>query len=337
MFVPSRFFPKVLSLTAFVALFPQALMAQAQDPVLMQWELAPLTVNPALVGLEEGLSVNVSSYNQWANASAGYMTQATAIDFRSSAMSSGLGLCWTNDQSGNGSLVNNTLSFMWSDGSSLSDDSKIRYGLSVDYLQSTVNLSGLTFADMIDPLLGFIYETEDMPSTTIRDFHMGGGVAFSGDRLQCGVAALHLFELNEYMIDGNWTVPLRMNFHAKYMLPLLSDDEQQTVLSLTPHALFAQQSGFQQLWSGIKLQFKDRFRVGVLAIGTDPSSSDLTTLGFSLGARIGAVQIDYGYGSTEVQSLTTTTWASHNLNLRVVLPELGNGQPKTDSVSPTVQ
>jgi type IX secretion system PorP/SprF family membrane protein len=336
MYPTPHFFSRPLPLSAFVVLFLHAMIARAQDPVLMQWELAPLTVNPALVGLDEGLSVNVSSYNQWVNVSGGYMTQATAIDFRSSAMSSGLGLLWTNDQSGNGALVDNVISLMWSDGSSLPDGSKIRYGLSVDYLQSTINLSGLTFGDMIDPRRGFIYETnEDLPSTTIRDFHMSGGVAFSGERLQCGVAAMHLFELNEYMIDGNWTVPLRMNFHAKYMLPLLSDDEEQTVLSLTPHALFAQQSGSQQLWSGMKLQFKDRFRVGVLAIGTDPSSSDLTTLGFSLGARIGAVQIDYGYGSTEVQGLTTTTWASHNFNLRVVLPELGNGQPK--AVSPSNQ
>ena len=335
MFQPSRIFSGVLSLTAFAALFLQVLMAQAQDPVLMQWELAPLTVNPALAGLDEGLKVNMSSYNQWVNVSGGYMTTAAAIDFRSSAMSSGLGLLWTNDQSGNGILVDNTISFMWSDGLSLSNDSKIRYGLSVDYLQSTINLSGATFGELIDPRRGFIYETEEMPSTTIRDFHLSGGFAFSGSRLECGVAAMHLFELNEYMIDGNWTVPLRMNAHAKYMIPLLIDDEEQAILSLTPHALFAQQWGFSQLWSGMKLQFRDRFRVGVLAIGTDPSSSDLTTLGFSVGARIGRVQVDYGYGSTEVPGLTTTTWVSHSLNLRVVLPELGNGQP--NALPPSVQ
>ena len=209
------------------------------------------------------------------------------------------------------------------------------------------------FGDMIDPRRGFIYETSDtLLFEPVAFVSTGIGMAYSGNRVDAGLSALHINKPNESLVLGESRLPMRLNAHAQYALPFFqtvvtsegenapegegekgeaksdSTEAQEEVKIQNGvvifHALYMRQGEFQHAIFGVKRQMKNGFRLGVMAWGMPGSTSQFVT---TVGMAWPRIQIDYGYGVT-TSELTPATGGMHNLTLGVAFGKAYHGNRK---------
>lgn len=147
-FTPSLFFFSVLCLLCSVA--------TAQDIHYSQFYASPLTLNPALTGINDCSYRITGMYrNQWSSVPAPFSTPSISFDINSLApkiVKTGnlaAGLLVYNDRSGDGHL--NNLSVALAGGYSINPDfnkkHRVSVGIELGFTQKSIDLDALTFED----------------------------------------------------------------------------------------------------------------------------------------------------------------------------------------------
>jgi type IX secretion system PorP/SprF family membrane protein len=142
-------------LVAAVALCGAVLSVQAQDIHFTQFNLSPLTINPAFTGMHSGLWRASGIYRtQWASVTAPYKTTGLSFDMpiakdigEDDNLSFGVNVF--TDQSGDGNLLNNTVMGSLAYHKFFGQDAKtsLSVGMQGGYSQKSIDLARLYFAD----------------------------------------------------------------------------------------------------------------------------------------------------------------------------------------------
>jgi type IX secretion system PorP/SprF family membrane protein len=131
------------------------LSASAQDIHFSQFDLSPLTINPAFTGYHNGLyRVNAIYRQQWATVTSPYVTTALSIDApiakdigQDDYLSAGLNIF--SDKAGDGNLLNNTMmaSIAYHKFFGADANKSLSLGMQGGWSQKSLDLSRLYFGD----------------------------------------------------------------------------------------------------------------------------------------------------------------------------------------------
>ena len=208
--------------------------SQAQDIHFTQFDLAPLTLNPALTGDYEGtFRVGVMYRDQWASVIDNpFRTPTAYIDAPILNVGTngwlGVGASFLNDQSGeynlSNQLVGGSLAYHHALGSN--NNTRISIGGQYNNFSRRVgNVNAIRTEDNWDPTtnthIGSSIDANTIQPVSVAD--VNACIAFStilgGDsnqtRITAGVSAFHLNNPDEGLIGSGVTLPTRIAAHAK--------------------------------------------------------------------------------------------------------------------------
>jgi len=225
--------------------------AKSQDPEFTQFYANPLYLNPAFAGTNRCPRLVMNYRNQWPSLSGNFVTTSASYDQHVSTIQGGVGLLVLNDRAANGTLNTTSVSGIYSYQQAVSRKFSLKAGFQASYFQKTLDWSKLTFGDMIDPKMGFIYQTNDIQrGGQVKAIDFSAGILGFSDKFYGGFAVHHLNEPNESLILGTSRLPMKYTVHAGAVIPIEKKSRDNDA-KLSPNLLYRRQGEFQQLNLGM--------------------------------------------------------------------------------------
>jgi type IX secretion system PorP/SprF family membrane protein len=238
----------------------------AQDPQFSQFYAAPLYLNPAMAGSTGQARAGINYRNQWPSIDANFTTTSVYFDYFIEDKKSGVGFLLTQDREGLAGLRSVSVGLQYSYELRLSKNIGFSPGFQVAYFSRDVNFNRLTFGDQFDPTTGdFI--NPNTAETFNTDFKKSfvdlsvGGLLFT-PRAWLGVAAFHLTQPNQSIIDEDAPLPIKLSVHGGFKFPLRPGVVGSGVYarnserSISPAFQYRHQGEFDQLDLGLYFTFE---------------------------------------------------------------------------------
>jgi type IX secretion system PorP/SprF family membrane protein len=252
---------------AFVILLIFTVAAKAQDPHFSQFNMSPLTLNPALTGEMDGsYRVGAIYRNQYGSVTIPYVTPSVFVDgdlFKGCNSKSksylGIGLLILNDQAGDGDLQNLSIMLSLAYHQALDEDGfwHLSVGLQGGYTMQSVNLNALYFPSEYNPNTQSYNNSGGPPqpltgNDNYPDFAAGIDVDGSPSRysqVTFGVATYHIFQPVETFEGSNNTLTRKYVAHVSATFGINNK------LYLFPSAIYLLQQPNQELNVGTDIGF----------------------------------------------------------------------------------
>ncbi len=281
----------------------------AQDPTFTQFYANPLYLNPAFAGSNKCPRISMNYRNEWPNLSGNYVTYSASYDKYIKNIKGGLGLLATYDQQGRGTINTSMLGLIYSYHLKVNRKFTLLFGARAAYYQKSLDVSKLTFGDMIDPRKGFVLNTGDVLQNASRQFFNASlGVLGFSKNFYAGLALFHLNEPNESMItNGTSPQKMRITAHAGAIITLVKGARGVKSTSLMPNIIFQYQQGFMEMNIGTYVKH------GNLTFGAWFRNRDAFIL--SLGIQTKSFRVGYSYDITVSKLNNGTSYGSHEVSM----------------------
>jgi type IX secretion system PorP/SprF family membrane protein len=220
---------------------------KAQDPQFTQFYANPLYLNPAFAGTARCPRICMNYRHQWPILSGRYVTYSVSGDAHFDALAGGVGILVTTDDQAYSTLRTTNASFMYAYQAVINREFSLKFGLQATYLQKNLDVSNLTYGDMIDPRRGFVWNTgeaQPTPRKTAADFSVG--MLGYSKKYFFGAAAHHINQPDEGLL-GSSRLPAKFTIHGGAIITLEKGNESY----ISPNILFQAQQKFQQLNLGL--------------------------------------------------------------------------------------
>ena len=282
---------------------------KAQDPEFTQFYANPLYLNPAFAGSSRCPRLVLNYRNQWPALTGSFITSAASYDQYVESISGGLGVQVFQDDAGRGTLKNTSISGMYSYQKSITNEFSMTIGVQGTYFRKSLDWNKLTFGDMIDDKLGFIYGTQEEPrGGQVSNFDVSTGFLIFSDILYFGGAVHHLNEPRESLVFGKARLPMKFTGHIGGSFPIDGKKKAYSEVSISPNILYQRQADFEQINIGLYVN-KGPIVAGVWYRNKDSFIA-------LLGLQTEVLKIGYSYDLT-VSRLTTQTAGSHEVSCAV--------------------
>jgi len=286
-------------LLAILFLLPFATFAQ--DPNYSTMLNSAVFINPAMAATDTMDYAGLKYRNQWPALSANYVTTSAYYSHYSSLLNSATYLIGSHDVAGRGTLKTTRVGIGYAQKIKLGDHFLIQVAGEAVYFQKSLEWANLTFGDIIDPRVGFVYATQDTPrGGTVSGMDFSSGITLSYKSAYVGFSAHHLTQPNESLLIGNSRLPMKFGVQMAYKLDMGEK------WSVEPILFYQQQGNFSNLNLSCFVKGSDF----VLGLGYRNKDAFLGTVGYE-GARI---RIYYSYDLT-VSRLGTETGGSHEISM----------------------
>ncbi len=258
------------------------LPAWSQDPSFSQFYVNRAYLNPAFVGLENGIVLNGASRLQWRNIDGGFRTNYLSAETRLPVLGVGVGLNLLRDEAGVANLTNTQvgLAFAYT---IPGKKSNFHFGLEGKWVQKSVDWNRFVFTDQLDPWDGIVQESALNPvldNVSFGDLNFGfvwrhegdiklGKQKFSNVRSHLGISFNHLPYLINQNLQGydsflnqEFSVSPRTTLHGGMIIPIkfLEGATGKKVAFSPNFKLDSQGKNF--------LNFKENMTVGTLGLYT---------------------------------------------------------------------
>lgn len=298
---------KYLFILCFLVLHQQEIYAQ--DPTFTQFYANPLYLNPAFAGSNKCPRISMNYRNEWPNLSGNYVTYSASYDKYVKNIKGGIGLLATYDQQGRGTISTSMLGLIYSYHLKVNRKFTLLFGARAAYYQKSLDVTKLTFGDMIDPRKGFIYNTGDILQNANRQFFNAsiGALGFSKN-FYAGIAIHHINQPNESMItNGSSPQKMRITSHAGAIITLVKGARGTKSTTLMPNIIFQYQQGFMEMNIGTYVKH------GNLTFGTWFRNKDAFIL--SLGIQTKTFRVGYSYDITVSKLNNGISFGSHEVSM----------------------
>ena len=227
--------------------------ARAQDPHFSQFFANPLYLNPAYAGSVVCPRIVANFRHQWPVTTAKWTTYSASYDQHFNAIAGGVGVLFTGDRAGAGTINTNAFSLIYSFKADLTREVAMRIAVQATYQQKSIDYKGALLGDMIDPKSGFVYATKEPWETYIKgvaDFSTG--IIFYSDKFYGGLAAHHITQPNEsffYKTGKTARLPMKLsgNFGAVFDLKQHQRKEKNVGdMTISPNIIFQYQNRFSK-------------------------------------------------------------------------------------------
>lgn len=257
---PTRYSVFLILLTGVFILFSPREVT-AQDPQFSQFYAAPLYLNPALTGGTGQARAGINYRNQWPAIDANFTTMSAYFDYFIEDARSGVGIILNRDIEGLAGLRSLNVGLQYSYELQFSENLGFRPVAQIALYNRDINFNRLTFGDQFDPQTGEIINPATAEqfrtnfSKTFVDLSLGGVLFTKSAWL--GVAAFHLNQPNQSIIDENSPLPIKLSVHGGfkyYMKPGVKGSgvyAQEAERSIAPVFQYRHQGEFDQLDLGL--------------------------------------------------------------------------------------
>jgi type IX secretion system PorP/SprF family membrane protein len=294
---------KKLVIAILLALAP-TLTLFSQDPVFTQAYSAGMYLNPALTGEQKGYKASVNYRNQWPSISGNYVTTVIGIQKSFAKNHLGVGLNILGDAAGSGTLNTTGIGLLFSERFGLLNKIEGAWGINASFYQKTVDVSGLTFGNNIDPKLGFTNSSPNDPNfnSTISYFNISCGIIVKYAFGNTGVVYNNINTPNKSFYSGSTSrLPARLTIHNTYYILSKSP-----VWKLSHTIVYNHQADFNAIITYFTAQYK------WLKWCAGYYSSNALIGG--LGIAFPRFNINYTYEYT-ISKLTNATGGSHEIGM----------------------
>lgn len=223
---------KNIALTSLIIL--SAYCGFAQDAQFSQYYANGVYLNPAYIGINQGMTLTASYRHQWPYVMGSFRTIEAGLTFYEPCLNSGFGLNLFQHTEGEGLLQTTSASLGYAYTLKFNGASSLHFGLQASAVFKNIDWTRLRFSDQIDPFFGF-QDPNGAPIPTAApypferdvypDFHFGviyrsqwnktsGGTRSDTD-FSAGLAFHHLLQPSESLQMGlSNRTPMRLTVHA---------------------------------------------------------------------------------------------------------------------------
>jgi len=338
---------KLVCCTSLLMLFCE-MAVTAQDPQFSQFYAAPLYLNPAFTGSTGQARAGINYRNQWPAIDANFTTMSAYFDYFIEDKSSGVGIIINRDVEGLAGLQSLSVGLQYSYELFLTKNLGFRPGAQVALYNRNINFNKLTFGDEFDPSTGGFIDGSTAEqfrtnfSKTFVDLSLGG--VFFTKVAYLGVAAFHLNQPNQSIIDEDNKLPVKLSVHGGfkfYMKPGAVGSgvyTREAERSIGPAFQYRHQGQFDQMDLGLYYT-AEPLVLGVWYRGVPfknvngfvNNESIVLLLGFT---RIGAkeaLNIGYSFDYT-ISKLTAGSGGAHEFSLVYTWPMRNPRKPPKDKL-----
>ncbi|MFH2095653.1 MAG: PorP/SprF family type IX secretion system membrane protein, partial [Bacteroidota bacterium] len=292
----------------------------AQDPVFSQFYANRLYLNPAYAG-EEGCYRLILNYrNQWPALGSDYLTYSASVDKFVEKVQGGLGLHIFRDTEGDGAMITTGINAMYSYTLKVNRKFYIKSGFQVSYFQKRLNWDFI-FPDMIDPLYGVIYRSNEplvqnrIGSTNTDYVDFSAGAIAMNNNYFIGFAVHHLTEPEEsFRGNSDAVLPRKYTLHMGTNIPVMARGLKKGDFFVSPNLLFQQQQDFQQINYGFYVTRKS-IVAGIMLRQNIKFQFDSFIM--LMGYSISNMKFGYSYDLT-VSRLCNQTLGAHEISFSYV-------------------
>jgi type IX secretion system PorP/SprF family membrane protein len=291
-----------------------------QDIHLTQFYSNPVYLNPAFTGAGICSRLAGTYRNQWPAISNGYVSYIFAADHFISKSNSGIGIIFSNDVAGSGSLRTTSAMASYAYEARLSRKLVFRAGLQAGAGFKSINMNKLLFGDQI-ARGGNVTTIENAPQTA-KYFDSNAGVLLYSKDFWIGVSAFHLNRPNEALLaTTNSTLPVKMSVHGgvKILINKAHKGDESGKAYITPAFHYRHQEKFDQLDLGFYFT-KSVINIGLWYRGIPmlkaykAGYSNNDALSFLIGFTTDKFNIGYSYDYT-ISRLSGNTAGAHEVCL----------------------
>ena len=318
----------------------------AQDPQFSQFYAAPLYLNPAFAGSTGQARAGINYRNQWPAIDANFTTFSAYFDYFIEDKNSGVGIIMNRDVEGLAGLRSFNLGLQYSYELFLTENLGFRPGAQVSLYNRDINFNKLTFGDEFvngEFISGTTAEQFNTNfSKTFVDLSLGG--VFFTKVAYLGIAAFHLNQPNQSIIDEESKLPVKLSIHGGfkfYMKPGAVGSgvyTREAERSIGPAFQYRHQGQFDQMDLGVYYT-AEPLVLGLWYRGVPFKSvngfvnneSIVLLLGFT---RIGAkeaLNIGYSFDYT-ISKLTASSGGAHEFSLVYTWPMRNPRKPPKDKL-----
>ncbi len=313
--------------TLFLLVFLSASWLYGQDTHFSQFYASPLTLNPALTGINDGTYRVSGIYrNQDRSFTTPYVTYTGAFDIKllQNLLKSdvfGIGAVFLGDRSGDGVLTMNSAMISASYHKSLGKQHNhfIGIGIQGGYTQKSVNWNQLSFPDQhVNDFFDLTKpNNESIAKGTVSYFDLNAGLLYQGwvkkedIGIFAGVSFAHLTSPKESFYSDNTRLPMRYTAHAGAYIKLSKH------FYLTPNVLFLYQNKAMETNLGTAVEYHVNMKKSpfIVFVGVWDRINDAFIT--SAGLEYYKVRVSFAYDIT-TSSLTYATQNRSAFELAIV-------------------
>ena len=321
----------ISSIVLVVVFTAISLNVKAQDPAFSQFYANPLYLNPAFAGSDICPRASLNFRDQWPGIGKTYVTYSASYDQYVDKLDGGIGIGVSKDKAGAGNLNTTHINLTYSYHLKVSKKFALNAGFEAAYRQLGIDWTQLTFGDMIDPVQGFIYNTNE-PITSydnnkgFTDFSSGIiGYGAANDKIDYffGFAAHHLTQPDQGFI-GESRLPTKITANLGASFPLNpygtyrtnSGNRPKNAAIFSPNILFQKQQDFMQINYGMYV-IKGPIVGGLWA---RQSAENFDSFILLIGLEQNEWKIGYSYDVTISDLNNSNTQGAHEFSFAYRLP-----------------
>ncbi len=209
--------------TLILMLFLSTQICAAQDHIYSQFYNSPVYLNPALNGQFEGdLRMNLIYRNQWTSIPGQLNYYTFSMDYHVPKFGGGFGAMITKSSEGTAYLNKTNFSGIYSYSVDF-ENSTLSFGLQAGVTNRKIDSEKLLFLDQIDArgiIAGGATGASALQFNNKFFFDAGGGINYVQGNFMIGASGQHLNQPNESFTGTKSPLPVRLNAHISYKLPL---------------------------------------------------------------------------------------------------------------------
>lgn len=281
----------------------------SQDIAFTQYHSNPLYLNPALAGNEGCARGIINQRLQWTQLPANLSALNVGFDIYSNKLNGGVGAYYQSESRGSGILKRKSINCIYAYHFNIKDKINFSLGLQGSLVIKTLDWSKIIFGDRIDPVRGFIYQSEEIPDMNMiiyPDFSFG--ITANTRSYYAGLAIHHIAEPNESFLNVQEVALTRKYtiYSGKKIEIKRSSDKNFEIL---PGFLFMKQGQTNQWVVGSTVKYQS------LLMGLRYRNKDAVI--FLAGFQKGIISIGYSFDATisNMAKSSNRILGSHELTL----------------------
>ena len=305
----------------------------AENPQFSQYYASPLLIAPSFAGNSLGSRAFLSYRDQWAKLPGSYVTTSVAIDNNFYAINSGFGLVIMNDMAGSARLNTANITGLYSYRFNITDDWRIRPGISFSWAQRSLQYAKAIFPDQISET-GIDDSTIEQPYDPYYFIDASSSVVVYNRRLWLGLCVDHLLRPNTSFARLDAHTPMQWSQFGGVNFPL-ENRVGKVPEVVTLNYLFKMSRQFRQMDVGLNW-YRAPLLLGFAWRGIPASEyPSIDCLIFTVGVAFSNMAIGYSYDYT-ISKLGNATGGSHEITLSISFNEGGKTQRKGSIPCPDV-
>ncbi|MEM9982373.1 MAG: PorP/SprF family type IX secretion system membrane protein [Bacteroidota bacterium] len=196
-------------------------LGSAQDKNFSQWDVAPLSVNPAFTGTNpQGRGILLHRV-QFPQSAGDFVTTYFSYDHNFSASRSNVGIWLMNDIAGAANFRSTNVNVSYAHLVPLSRQWRLRLGLEVGYGTKNLNYVDLLFGDQLTNTGATGGPSQEaLANENLNYIDISTGFLIYNEVYWFGFSAVHLNQPNQAFLDQEYRLPIRYGVQGGVRLPL---------------------------------------------------------------------------------------------------------------------